>query len=153
MCWLSSACTEHCQLASMLRSMARALSVIIGWARHVGKWLPQVQASWKSDSRWAMKSVDYLLEQGFMSSRNSSGMAAQRLAPLAAGSCGGGEESSLGSRDAQHSQSMSGNTWRSSQSAPGWVCDAAFHGVGASPGTAGTKLPLQVFRDWNTIPM
>lgn len=55
------------------------LSVIVGWARRVGKWLPQVQASWKSDRRWAVKSVDYLLEQGFLSSRNSSGTAVQRL--------------------------------------------------------------------------
>lgn len=47
-------------------------SVIICWARRVGKWLPQVQVSWKSDRRWAMKLVDHLLEQGFMSSRNSS---------------------------------------------------------------------------------
>lgn len=129
------------------------LSGITGWARHVGKWLPQVQASWKLDRRWAVKSVDYLLEQGFASSRNSSGTAAQRLALLAAGSSRGGEERGLGSGDAQHPQSVSGNTWSSSGSARGWVCDAVFCGVGASSGTAGTKVPLEVFRDGNIIPM
>lgn len=129
------------------------LSVVVSWARHVGKWLPQVQTSWKSDRRWAVKLVDYLLDQGFMSSRNSSGTAAQRLALLVAGSHHGGEGSSLGSEDAQHFQSMSGNTWRSSQSALGWVCVTTFRGMVGSSGTAGTKLPLDIFRDRNIIPM
>lgn len=126
-------------------------SVVVCWARRVGKWLPQVQVSWKSDRRWAMKLVDHLLEQGFMSSRNSSSMAVRRLALLAAGSRRRRGENGLGSGDAHHSQSVSGNTWRSSQNAPGWLCD--FPCVGASPGTKETKLPLELFRDGNIIPM
>lgn len=60
-------------------------SVDFGWARFVGKWLPQVQVSWESNRHWAVKWVDYLLEQGFVSSRNSSGMAVRRLGHVTEG--------------------------------------------------------------------
>lgn len=40
---------------------------------------------WKLDRRWAVKWVDYLLEQGFVSSRNSLGMAVQRLGHVTEG--------------------------------------------------------------------
>lgn len=50
MFWLSSACALVLSVVSLLahyKAWLMPLSVIVGWVRCV-KWLPQVQASWKS---------------------------------------------------------------------------------------------------------
>jgi len=135
MFWLSSACAERCQHAS--------------------------NGLWSSLSSWAGRDVlvSGCPRYGRAGSRTGAGPWNRWIIYWSKASCHLGTARAwlhggwLHGGDAQQSQSVSGNTRRSSRSAPGWVCDAAFRGVGASPGTAGTKLPLEVSRDGNIIPM